>query len=67
MIVASEKKESMTMARNEDFKDEIKNFFHWTTNRKEEHKGLSFSKKISEYEIFQQDICYTADIYMEQE
>lgn len=59
----------MTMGRKEvlDFKDEINNFFYLTTNGKEEHKALSFSKKISEYEILQQDICYTADIYMERE
>lgn len=48
-----------------DFKDDIENSFHWTANRKEECKALSFSRKVSEYENFQQDICYTADIYME--
>lgn len=44
------------------YKDDTENSFHWTTNRKEESKALSFSKKISEYKNFQQDIYYTADI-----
>lgn len=54
----------MTMGRKGvlGFEDDIENSFHWTTNRKEECKALSFSKKISEYKNFQQDICYTADI-----
>lgn len=47
---------------SQGFEDEINNSSHWATNMWAEQKASSFSKKISAYENFQQDVCYLVDL-----